>query len=140
LLKIVIDTNVIISALRSRKGASYRLLMLLGDDRLKSVISVPLFLEYESVAKRLTDSQGLSIGVIDDVLDYLCQVSTFRREIYYLWRPFLKDPGDDMVLEVAVAAECPYIITFNQADFDGSETFGVQAIKPTAFLELIGDL
>ncbi len=140
MFKVVIDTNVIIAALRSQQGASYRLLMLLGDNRFNNVISVPLFLEYESVAKRLTDSHGLSNEVIDNVLDYLCQVSTFRREIYYLWRPFLKDSGDDMVLEVAVPAECSHIITFNQADFSGSETFGVRTIKPKPFLELIGDL
>ena len=110
------------------------------SDKFDAFISVPLFTEYESVAKRLVTSHGLDITVIDDILDYLCLVSSCRREIYYLWRPFLRDPSDDMVLELAVAAECSFIITFNQVDFKGTEQFGIQVITPKEFLKLIGEL
>jgi len=140
LLKVVIDTNVLIAALRSQNGASYQLLLMWDSDKSNAFISVPLFTEYESVAKRLVVSHGLDITVIDDILDYLCLVSSCRREIYYLWRPFLRDPSDDMVLELAVAAECEFIVTFNQADFKGAEQFGIRVLTPKELLKLIGEL
>jgi hypothetical protein len=59
------------------------------------------------------------------------------QEIYFLWRPFLADPDDDMVLELAFAAGCPHIITYNVNDFRGSEQLGVTALSPRQFLNLI---
>jgi putative PIN family toxin of toxin-antitoxin system len=137
--RVVFDTNVIITALRSRNGASYRLLSLLGDPRFTPCVSVPLVLEYEDVAKRKQGELGLSGEEIDDVLDYLCSVAD-RREIFYLWRPFLKDPKDDMVLELAVEAGCRSIVTYNGSDFAGVEQFGIEAITPKQFLQQIGEI
>ncbi|MEP6836253.1 MAG: PIN domain-containing protein [Gemmatimonas sp.] len=68
---------------------------------------------------------------------FLCSVA-HHRQIYFLWRPFLRDPNDDMVLEVAVEAQCTYIVTFNLRDFVGIEQFGLQAITPGQFLALLG--
>ena len=62
-----------------------------------------------------------------------------HRQIFFLWRPFLRDPNDDMVLEVAVEAQCRYIVTFNQRDFVGCEQFGITAITPCEFLARIGE-
>ncbi len=76
---------------------------------------------------------------IDDILDYLCRVSS-HQTIHYLWRPFLPDPKDDMVLELAVAAQCEYIVTFNQRDFRGTDQFGIVVIQPREFLKRIGEL
>lgn len=73
------------------------------------------------------------------ILDYLCAVGHPRR-IHFLWRPFLRDPGDDMVLELAVAAGCGFIVTFNTRDFAGSEQFGALAVTPRQFLAVIGAL
>jgi putative PIN family toxin of toxin-antitoxin system len=137
--QVVLDTNVIISALRSQQGASYKLLMLIGQVNFKINLSVPLLLEYEDVAKRLLDQIPLTAADIDDILDYLCQMAQ-RRKVYYLWRPFLKDPKDDMVLELAVAAGCQAIITYNQRDFVGVEQFGLEILTPKSFLEKIGVL
>ena len=96
------------------------------------VVSVPLVLEYEMALKRRTD---LSDENAERVVDYLCQVAD-RRRIYFLWRPFLRDPGDEMVLEVAVEAEAEFIVTHNARDFDGvEEQFGIRVITPGAFLE-----
>ncbi len=64
---------------------------------------MPLVLAYEAVAKRHARELGLTFGDIETVLDYICSVASHRR-IFYLWRPVLKDPGDDMVLELAVEA------------------------------------
>jgi len=137
--RIVIDTNVLIAALRSRRGASYRLLMLLGSDKFAVHISVPLVLEYEAAAKRLLDHIPLTEQDVDDILDYLCAVGE-HQELFYLWRPYLKDPQDDMILELAVAAGCDAIVTYNQRDFEGIEPFGIQVLTPREFLGRIGEL
>jgi predicted nucleic acid-binding protein len=72
-------------------------------------------------------------------LDYLCQTG-IHQQVHFLWRPFLKDPSDDMVLELAVAAGADRIVTFNQADFKGTEKFGVRAVKPQEILKLLGGI
>ena len=137
--RVVLDTNVIASALRSRRGASFKVLSLIGTDRFELCVSVPLIVEYESVAKRFSRTLGLSHSDIDDILDYLCSVAE-HRQIFYLWRPFLKDPGDDMVLEVAVEGEVDFIVTHNIRDYEGIEKFGIKAITPQGFLRRIGEL
>ena len=136
-LQIVLDTNVLIAALRSDSGASFLLLSLIGrTDQFEINLSVPLVLEYEDVAKRPSLIPGLSSQDIDDILDYLCAVA-HHHTIFFLWRPFLKDPKDDMVLELAVEASCDCIVTFNRKDFMGSEQFGVRVISPHEFLHEI---
>jgi putative PIN family toxin of toxin-antitoxin system len=137
--QIVIDTNVLVSALRSKRGASFRLLRLLGDSRFEINLSVPLVIEYEKAAKGTVRRGGLSAREIDDILDFLCAVAR-HREIYYLWRPLLRDPKDDMVLELAVAGGCDFIVTYNQRDFIGTEEFGIGVLTPKEFLQRIGDL
>ena len=99
-------------------------------------ISVALFFEYESVAKRSGLIANLSDDEIDVVLDYFLSQSEIRK-IFYLWRPFLKDPKDDLVLEVAVESRSDYIITFNLKDFKGCDKFGIKAITPQEFLGII---
>jgi len=138
-LRVVIDTNVLVAALRSRKGASHRLLLLIGQGKFVPCISVALVLEYETVAKRLVGEIPLTETDVDDVLDYVCAEADACR-VFYLWRPVLKDPQDDMVLELAVAAACDYIVTFNLRDFRGAERFGVRALTPQEFLREIGEL
>jgi putative PIN family toxin of toxin-antitoxin system len=139
-LQIVIDTNVLISALRSQQGASFRLLSLIGESSLFEInISVPLILEYEDVTKRYLKEMGLTQKDVSDIIDYLCSVGN-RRRIYFLWRPLLKDPKDDMILELAVEAQCDYIITFNKRDFVGIQQFDLQALTPQEFLKIIGEI
>jgi putative PIN family toxin of toxin-antitoxin system len=138
-IQIVIDTNIFVSALRSKRGASFKLLSLVGaSDQFEVNFSVPLVLEYEDVANRQSHINGLSAQDITDVLDYLCSVAN-RQHIYFLWRPFLKDPKDDMVLELAVEAQCKYIISFNKRDFAGVEKFGLRVLTPQEFLSEIGE-
>lgn len=137
-LEVVLDTNVLVAGLRSRRGAAARLLSLVGTDRFGINLSVPVVLEYEAVLLRPELHIPISPGAIGDVLDYHCSVAR-HHEIFFLWRPQLKDPGDDMLLELAVKAACRYIITYNERDFAGCERFGVEAITPGAFLRHIGD-
>jgi putative PIN family toxin of toxin-antitoxin system len=137
--RIIIDTSVLIAALRSRRGASYRLLMLLGSEKFAISVSVPLLLEYEDAAKRLIGMPTWNERGIDDILDYICAIAD-HQEVFYLWRPFLKDADDDMVLEVAVAAGCDGIVTYNKADFRHAERFGLRIITAREFPEEIGEL
>ncbi|MBN2303086.1 MAG: putative toxin-antitoxin system toxin component, PIN family [Anaerolineae bacterium] len=138
--RIVIDTNVFIAALMSRRGASFRLLELVGTGRFEVSVSVPLVLEYESSAKRLSGSRiALSEQAIDDIIDYICSVA-HHHKVYFLWRPLLKDPKDEMVVELAVNAQCPLILTYNTRDFVGIEPFGIEVITPKTFLERLGVL
>ena len=134
--KIVIDTNVVISGLRSQLGASYRLLQLIGTGKFEIALSVPLVLEYESVAKRMKADLGLTARDIDDTINYFCSVGT-AHDIHYLWRPYLTDPKDDMVLELALNAHAPIIVTFNTSDFVGAESFGIKVMTPKEFLIMV---
>jgi len=132
-VNVVIDTNVLVSALRSRQGASYKLLTALPDNFYQPNVSVPLFIEYEAVIKREGLINGLSAVDIDVILDYLLSRSSIR-EIFYLWRPHLKDPKDDLVLEVAVESQSEFIVTFNKKDFRDIDRFGVKAVTPQEFM------
>ena len=136
-INVVIDTNVLISALRSKQGASHKLLLLLADDAFTPNVSVPLFVEYESVAKRTGLLSGLDSNIINSILDYFLSKSKIRK-IFYLWRPFLKDQKDDLVLEVAVESQSEFIITFNTSDFSGCEKFGVKIVTPYEFMKVRG--
>lgn len=137
--QIVLDTNVFVSALLSQRGASYLLLMMADSGSFETNLSVPLVVEYEDAAKRILPQTALTEDDLDDILNYVCRIA-HKQPIYYLWRPFLRDPKDDMVIELAVAAQCQYIVTFNQKDFRGVEQFGLETVTPKAFLQRIGQL
>jgi putative PIN family toxin of toxin-antitoxin system len=139
-LNVVIDTNVFFSGLRSTLGASHRLLREVGrNPRLTIHLSVPLVLEYEDVARRHSRLLGLTFQDIDDVLDYLCNVASCH-QVFYLWRPYLPDAKDDMLLELAVEAECSHIVNFNLSDFRGVERYGLCAVTPQTILREIGTI
>jgi putative PIN family toxin of toxin-antitoxin system len=135
--QIVIDTNVIVAGLRSNLGSAFRLLQLIGTGKFEINISVPLILEYQDVLLRQVSQLNLSNEDINNVVDYYCAVG-HQHEIFYLWRPTLRDPEDEMLLELAVKAQCDYIITFNLRDFQGVEQFGISALRPREFLKIIG--
>ena len=99
-------------------------------------VSVPLVLEYEAVARRQSREPELTHDEIDTVLDFVCRVA-HHRQIFFLWRPCLRDAKDDMVLKVAVEAGCAYIVTFNLRDFVGVEQFELRAITLGHFLTLL---
>jgi len=138
-IQIVVDTNVFVTALRSKKGASYKLIQLIKKGNFQFNLSVPLALEYEAVAKRTIGKITLDEKEVDNILDFVISKAN-RWKIYYLWRPQLKDPGDDMLLELAVAAGCQYIVTYNLDDFKATEKFEITPITPKQFLEMIGEL
>ncbi len=133
------DTNVLISALMSRRGASFKVLSLIGTDKFDIHLSVPLVLEYEQVALRTSWSKKPSNNQISNIIDYICATG-YKHKIHFLWRPRAKDPKDDMVLEVAVTGQCDSIVTFNKKDFAEAESFGISLLTPQEFLIHIGEL
>ena len=110
--QVVIDTNVEAAALLSNRGASHRLLRLVGDPRWSINLSVPLAFEYERTLKRICIGGDLSDSDVDSVVQFLCANANLR-PIFFLCRPFLPDPNDDFVLELAVESRADFIITFN---------------------------
>jgi putative PIN family toxin of toxin-antitoxin system len=131
--RVVLDTNVLVSALRSRRGASFEILSRLGRRDFEVAVSVSLVLEYESALFRHTRASPFDEDDIRNFIDYICAVA-IRQKIFFLWRPFLRDAGDDLILEVAVAAGCDAIVTHNVRDFVHAEKLGVQVLTPGAFL------
>ena len=143
-MKIVIDTNIFLSALFSKRGASNRLLIWLFQQKKKyNVVSNTLLTEYEDVLtrdKNMKQYNDLTRNNIERFLDDICLIS-HHQKIYFLWRPFLKDSNDDMVLEVAANAKAKAIITFNPKDFKGvKEKFNIEILTPKEFLKNIGEL
>lgn len=134
---VVLDTNVLFAGLWSREGASFRVLELIRQERIRPALSVALVLEYEMVLKRRAKELALAPRDIDAVLDYLCAVG-HHQMIHFLWRPTLQDPRDELVLELAVAAGCRYILTYNAKDFSGVKQFGVMALPPAEYLRRTG--
>src|SRR5690606_36138111 len=102
-MRAVIDTNVIISAMRSSTGASHAILLAIHRRQVTPVISVPLLMEYEEVCKRPGMIPNLTHSQIDAVLSQISSRAVEQR-IYFRWRPFLPDPDDDMLVEIAIAA------------------------------------
>lgn len=130
---VVLDTNVLVAGVRSRRGASFELLSRIGTGEFDIAVSVPLVLEYEDVLLRHLPATSLNEANIRDIIDYICSVAT-RQPIFFLWRPKLRDPGDDLVLELAVAANCDVIVTHNVRDFVGVERFRIRVLNPGMFL------
>jgi len=136
--KVVLDTNVLVSGLRSKRGASYKLLTLLEEGRFTTAVSVPLVVEYEKALVDPRTKAPFSRADIGKFIDYICTISD-KRKIYYLWRPHLPDPGDDMILELAVAGRCDFIVTYNIRDFKGVGQFGIKILMPGQLIKLLGE-
>lgn len=135
-MRVVLDTNIVVAGMRSPSGASAELLRRVRARRLIALSSVPLFTEYEAVATRqehLVAAQA-SVSEIEAVLDVLA-LYVEPVEIHFLWRPWLSDPADDMVLEVAVNGRADALVTFNTGDFKGvREAFGIELATPREIL------
>jgi putative PIN family toxin of toxin-antitoxin system len=133
----VLDTDVVVAALRSSRGASRQLLLGALDRRFEFLISVPLMVEYEAVLTRPEHLAAcmLSAGEVGRVLDDLASVAR-PVQFSFRWRPRLSDPNDDMVLETAVNGNAGAIVTFNQRDFaETSIEFDCAVISPGMALQ-----
>lgn len=138
-LQLIIDTNVIVSGLRSRRGAAYRLLSILIDSRWQINVSVALLLEYEEVLKRESRALGLNYEDVDAVVNALASISN-RRAIPYSWRPLSSDADDDFLIELALNVQADHIVTYDLRHLRVLKELGFSVITPRQFLEVIGEL
>jgi putative PIN family toxin of toxin-antitoxin system len=137
----VVDTDVLVAALRSDRGASRQLLLAALNRRFELLLSVPLMLEYEAVLNRPEHlaACGLSSAEVGRVLDDLAAVARPVR-LAFRWRPTLSDPDDDMVLETAINGGASAIVTFNRRDFvSGTIGFRCAVISPARALQQTRD-
>ena len=134
-LRVVLDTNVLVAASRSRTGASFALLSHLREGRFTALVSVPLMLEYEAVLKRPEHLAvaGRTPVMTDAFLDALCLLCE-PVHLYYLWRPRARDPADDMVLETALNGRADRLATLNTRDFAAAAQFHLTVAQPGALL------
>jgi putative PIN family toxin of toxin-antitoxin system len=138
--RIVLDTDVMVAALRSNTGASRQLLSYALTKRFDLLLSVPLMLEYEAVLKRPQHLRAAAAtpGDIDAILDALAAT---RMPVIpnFSWRPELSDPGREMILETAVNGQAAFIVTFNVTHLrNAARGFGVRAIRPPEALAILG--
>lgn len=136
-MRVVLDTSVLVSASKSRLGASFHLLSSLPHQDFEIAISVALYTEWQAVLTRpehiprnSTAENALAF------LRYLASVAHLQ-DVHFLWRPFLRDPDDDMVLECAVASGSQFIVTHNVKDFKRAPELKVRAVTSSEFLTLL---
>ncbi|MBD2326719.1 putative toxin-antitoxin system toxin component, PIN family [Alkalinema sp. FACHB-956] len=128
----VFDCNVWIAALRSRQGASFVILQAVQRRLIFGAVSAALFLEYLDVVGREANREAFwaSDVEVDTVMEILAD-RLIAVPIYFQWRPQLRDPNDEMVLECAINVNARGIVTFNQRDFLPAATqFGIELIQP----------
>jgi putative PIN family toxin of toxin-antitoxin system len=136
LVRAVLDTSVLVAAIRGQAGASKALLAAALQSRFHFLISTPLVLEYEAVLTRREHllAAGLSIEEVQEMLDMVCATG-IQVQMAQNWRPKLRDPDDEMVLGTAINGQADTIVTFNRADFVGFvEELGIQVLSPMAAL------
>lgn len=139
-MRYVLDTDVVVAAMRSPSGASAALLLAALDGKLTLVMSVPLVIEYEATCRDAEHrlAAGLSEAEVGIFLDGVAALGE-PVESHFLWRPQLRDAGNEMVLETAVNGRADAIVTFNLRDFGTTpETFGIAVLKPGEALRRIG--
>jgi len=133
--RVVLDTNLLIAAARSRTGASSALLNALRGQQFIALVSVPLMLEYEAVLNRDEHlaASGRNVCMNMAFLDTLCLFAE-PVHLHYLWRPQLRDPADEMVLETALNGRADALVTLNTADFAAAAHFRLPVLTPGRFL------
>lgn len=136
-MRIVLDTSVLVAASRSRHGASFQIVSMLPSPKFEIALTIAVYTEWQAV---LTRPEHLPPGAMPDMalgfLRYLASIAHLQ-DVHFLWRPFLRDPDDDMVLECAIASGSEFIVTHNVRDFRRVEELNVQAITPADFLKLL---
>lgn len=135
----VLDTSILVAALRSRSGASNALLRLVATGDIRPLISPALFLEYEDVLKRPEHRQAHGFG-LTEIDGFLAAFASAGEavECHFRWRPQLRDPGDEMVLETAVNGGAQALVTHNVRDFGPAGLFNLRVITPAELLKELG--
>jgi putative PIN family toxin of toxin-antitoxin system len=137
--RIVLDTSVVVAGLRSQSGAGNALLRLVAGRQLVLLATPPLFLEYEDVLKRPEQrlAHGLTPAAVDEFLAELAALIE-PVDLHFQWRPQVRDPADEMVLEAAINGHADALVTYNIADFTSAgERFGIPILRPAELLKKV---
>ncbi|MCX6599361.1 MAG: PIN domain-containing protein [Acidobacteria bacterium] len=132
MIEAVLDTNVLVAALRSSRGAARMLLMLIGDRRWRPNLSQHLMTEYEAVLKRVPSPGRITPQQADELLNYIASEANLV-QVFFRWRPFLPDPKDDFLVELAMRVN-GVIVTYNQRHFREVASLGLKVMTPIEFL------
>lgn len=135
-MRVVLDTSVTVTALRSSRGPGNKVMRLVAQRKIVPIATPSIFLEYEDVLKRAEQrlAHGLSILQIDDFLAELAALID-PVDVHYQWRPQLRDPGDEMILEAAINGHADVLVTYNVRDFaDVERMFGIRVVTPAELL------
>lgn len=135
-IRAILDTNVFLSALWSNQGAAYALLTELRLGRWQMVLSNHLLFEYEEIGKRHATEMEITVGDVDELLDALCVVAE-QVQLEPAWIPQLSDPDDEPLLQMAVEARVPIIVTRNYRHLKIAESYGIEVLSPAEFLAKI---
>ena len=137
-MRIVLDTSVLVAAARSRNGASFQLISMPPIADFEIAVTVALYTEWQAV---LTRAEHLPPGAtVNEALAFVRYLASIAHQqgVYFLWRPLLRDPDDDMVVECAVASGSTMIVTHNVRDFAAAASLNIRAVTPGDFLRMVG--
>jgi len=135
--RVVLDTSILVAALRSRRGASHRVLELVALGRLRPLVSTALFLEYEDVLMRPETriATKMDVAAVEGFLHALASAMD-GVDVNFRWRPQLTDPKDELVLEAAVNGAAEALVTHNVRDFHAAAPrFGLRVLLPRELLK-----
>jgi predicted nucleic acid-binding protein len=127
------DTNVLVAAFRSKRGASFEIFRRLREGEWTPIVSNHLVYEYEEVLKRSAPELGLSLADADELLNAVCA----RAEEWTLphgWQPVLSDPDDEPLVQVAFESGAKLIVSHNVADLQAASRLGIEVLQPKDFL------
>ncbi len=136
--RVVLDTSVVVAGLRTRLGAGNAVLELVANRRLALLATPPLFLEYEEVLKR--SEQRLAHGLALEEIEFLAELAALVEpvELHFRWRPQLRDPNDEMVLEGAINGQADALVTYNVRDFAlPGGRFNILVLSPVELLKRV---
>lgn len=134
-MRITLDTSVLVAAARSRAGASFELVSMLPSEQVEIALTIALYMEWQAVLTRPEHMpEGVGVNNVIGYLRYLASIAHLQ-DVHFLWRPFLRDPNDDMLVECAVSSGSRYIVTHNLKDFGRVTELGIQAITPAELLK-----
>ena len=136
-MRAVLDTNVLVAAVGSRRGASNAVLIAAFEGGFDWLVSTPLFLEYEDVLMRpeVLSRTAITSTAMSRFLTDVAAAAT-PVDLHFRWRPLLRDPKDEM-LETAVNGRADALVTHNDRDFAAARAFDVEVLVPSRFLERI---
>ncbi len=134
----VLDTDVVVAAMRSPRGASAELLRRVDEGKAVMVLTVALALEYEAICTLAEHRLASGLSAADTAL-YVDGLIALAKPVkaYFRWRPQLRDPGDELVLEAAVNGQANCIVTFNESHLREARVFGIEVIRPGEALRRI---